>query len=645
MQDKTKTFNTAFNLQIAGKAKEALKLYLKLIKGNTHNDKLLFLIGTSYLQIDQYDRAIHYLDNSIKINPKFQDAYNNRGIALTKKNKYEDSIKDYNIAINLKKDFFDAYLNKGISLNKINEPIKAIECFNLCEKLNPNESKIYYNLGNVYRNLKNYEQSVKSYGKAIQLNENYAEAYHGRGSLLEHLNHMELAIDDYEKAIKLKDDFDFLYSDLMFSKMSICDWNTYDFLKKKIEDGIDKKKKIAEPFMILSLNDNQDQHKVTSEIYFNYLHSNNTFKVAKIFSKKKDKIKIGYFSPDFRHHAVLHLILDVFKNHDKSKFEIYGFNHGPKKDELTDGVSKYFYKFFNVYNLTEQEIAVLSLENGIDIAIDLCGYTKHSINQTYYYRTAPIQINYLGYPGTMGNKYYDYIIADKYILPKEEYKNFYEKVLYLPNCYQPNQAKIKVSNKNFSRKDFNLPENSFIFGCLNSNYKINPLIFNCWMKILNKCKNSVLWLLKENNKSAENLIKEAKKRGINEERIIFAERTSLEIHLKRFEFIDLFLDTYPYGAHTTASEAIRMGVPVLTMIGKSFASRVASSILINVGLEKLVTKNINDYIKIAVEIALNKNKLIELKTHLSNPNNTDNLFNSKKFTKDLEDIFLNLIKN
>jgi len=456
---------------------------------------------------------------------------------------------------------------------------------------------------------------------------------------------VELAINDYEKAIKLKDDFDFLYGDLMSSKMSICDWNTYDFLKKKIEDGIDKKKKIVKPFMSLSLNDNQDQHKVTSEIYFNYLHSNNAFKVPKIFSKKKDKIKIGYFSPDFRNHAVLHLILDVFKNHDKSKFEIYGFNHGPKKDELTDRVSKYFYKFFNVYNLTEQEIAVLSLENGIDIAIDLCGYTKHSINKTYYYRTAPIQINYLGYPGTMGNKYYDYIIADKYILPKEEYKNFYEKVLYLPNCYQPNQAKIKVSNKNFSRKDFNLPENSFIFGCLNSNYKINPLIFNCWMKILNKCKNSVLWLLKENKKSAENLIKETKKRGINEERIIFAERTSLEIHLKRFEFIDLFLDTYPYGAHTTASEAIRMGVPVLTMIGKSFASRVASSILINVGLEKLVTKNINDYIKIAVEIALNKNKLIELKTHLSNPNNTDNLFNSKKFTKDLEDIFLNLIKN
>ena len=248
MQDKTKIFNTALNLQITGKAKEALKLYLKLIKGNSHNDKLLFLIGTSYLQINEYDRAIHYLDDSIKINPMFQDAYNNRGIALTKKGKYKDSLKNYDNAINLKKDFFDAHLNKGISLNKIEQFIKAIECFNLCIKLKPDESKIYNNLGNVYRNLKNYEQAVKSYSKAIQLNKSYAEAFHGRGSLLEHFNHMELAIKDYEKAIKLNDDFDFLYGDLMFSKMSICDWNSYDFLKKKIEDGIDKKNENSKTF-------------------------------------------------------------------------------------------------------------------------------------------------------------------------------------------------------------------------------------------------------------------------------------------------------------------------------------------------------------------------------------------------------------
>ena len=644
MQDKNRIFNKALKLQLSGKDREAQKLYLKLVKQNINKDKLFFLLGTSYLQTKEYDKAINYLDDSIKLNPNFQDAFNNRGIALTKKERYQESIKDYDVAIRLKKDFFDAYLNKGISLRNVDQKKLAIECFEICIKLNPKDSKIYNNLGNVYKDLKIYEKAVECYTRAIELDENYAEARYSRGTLFQHYNRLDLAIEDYEKAIKLKDDFDFIYGDLMFSKMSICDWNNYDFLKKKIEEGITQNKNMIRPFSVLSLTDDQIKHKITSKNFSTILFHNLPDRLEMNKTNNK-KIKVGYFSGDFRNHAGLHLILDVFKNHDNSKFEIYGFSHGPKKDKWTDEVQKYFHKFFDVYNLNEKEIAILSRKNNIDIAVDLRGYTKNSITRTYYYGAAPIQINYLGYPGTMGNKYYNYIIADKIVLPIEESKNFSEEILYLPNCYQPNQAKVKLSNKSFSKKDFGLPENDFIFGCLNATYKINPLIFNCWMKILGKCKNSILWLLKENDKSAENLIKEAKKSGIDEGRIIFAERTSIEIHLKRFKFIDLFLDTYPYGAHTTASEAIRMGIPVLTMIGKSFASRVASSILINVGLERLITKKIDEYITIAAEIALDKNKLLKLKAHLANSSNTDNLFNSKKFTKDLENIFLNLINN
>ena len=240
----------------------------------------------------------------------------------------------------------------------------------------------------------------------------------------------------------------------------------------------------------------------------------------------------------------------------------------------------------------------------------------------------------------MGNNFHDYIIADKLVLPPEEFKNFSEKVLYLPNCYQPNQSKIMISKKNLLKKDFNLPENFFVFACFNNNFKINPPIFDSWMVILKNCKKSVLWLRKKNDESSKNLKKEAEQRGINPERLIFAKRSPMDVHIKRLQFIDLFLDTFPYGAHSTASEAIRMGVPILTIRGKSFSSRVAASMLSSVGLKELIVENIDEYVNIAIEIAQNEKKLKKLKDHINKEENLNNFFNGKKFTKDIEKIYL-----
>ena len=643
MQDKTKIFNKALQLQMKGKFSEAQNLYLKLINENFYSDKLFYFTGTSFLQTNNYNKAIKFLDRSIKLNPNIPEAYNNKGIALTKIEKYAESVENYDKAINLKKDYVDAYLNKGISLRIIKKYKESINCFKTCIKLKPKEPKIYNNLGNVYGEIKNFNTAVECYSKALQLNKNFGEAYGNRGRILSRFNHHKLAIDDFEKALKNGDNFDDILGDLFFAKMNFCDWENFYKFKEQIENGINNKKKIIRPFPLLSLNDNQNQHKIVAEQYAKEQISQIS-NFSRMFHKKNDKIRIGYFSPDFKNHPVMHLILDVLKNHDKSKFDIYGFFHGPQEDEWTDIVKKYFHKFYNVYEKSDEDIATLSRENKIDIAVDLCGYTKYSITKTYIKGAAPIQINYLGYPGTMGNKYFNYIIADKHIVPPSEFKNFSEKVLYLPNCYQANQSKIKISKKNFDRKDFKLPNESFVFACLNNNYKINPIIFASWMKILIKCKNSVLWLLKGDEKSAENLIKEASERGVDKNRIIFAEKTSLDIHLKRMQFIDLFLDTHPYGAHTTASEVIRMGVPIITIMGNSFASRVATSILKNVGLENLVTKNIEEYTNTSIDFGLNKNKILDIKNYLSNPLNTEILYNSKKFTKDLENIFQNLIK-
>ena len=313
-------------------------------------------------------------------------------------------------------------------------------------------------------------------------------------------------------------------------------------------------------------------------------------------------------------------------------------------DTWSQKIKRYFNKFYDISKLSTKEILDIVYENNLQIAVNLTGHTLNAKDDIFYHQVAPIQINYLGYPGTLGSKIYNYIIADKIVLPKEFENNYSEEILYLPNCYMPNQANREISKKNFQRKDFNLPKNDFVFGCFNNSYKITPDIFSCWMKILKKTENSVLWLLQEDNVGKKNIEKEAIKNDVNPKRIIFADRVSSEDHLKRIGFIDLFLDTFPYNAHTTAGEAIRMGVPVLTKIGKSFASRVASSLLKNVGLEELITNNDDDYIKIAIKIATDKKKLWSLKNHLNKNDNTEKLFNSKKFTKDLEKIYKNVMK-
>ncbi len=305
----------------------------------------------------------------------------------------------------------------------------------------------------------------------------------------------------------------------------------------------------------------------------------------------------------------MHLILDIFKNHNKSEFKVYGLSIGTKKDEWTSKVKKYFDKFIDISKMSDSEINVLSKNLKLDIAINLSGHTLNSRNNIFFNRVAPKQVNYLGYPGTMGTKCFDYIIADEIVIPEKNKKYFSEEVMYLPNCYQANQEKIEISYKKMSKKDFNLPEDKFIFGCLNSAYKITPKIFKSWMNILRECESSVLWLLQEQKLGRQNLWKEAEILGINKKRIVFTETLPLLEHYKRFGFIDLFLDTFPYNAHTTASECIRAGVPILTLKGNSFASRVASSILTNVGLEKLITFNFKDYEKKAISLAKNKREI------------------------------------
>ena len=525
MKNNEEIFNLAKQLHLSGKIEESQKLYLQLTESYKNNDKLFFLLGTTFLQMKKYEDAIHYLNISIKLNPKFSDSYNNKGIALAETEKYLEALKNYNKAIKLKENYVDAYLNKGISLNKLKRYEEAINITELVIKLQPLNAKAYNNLGNILKNIKKYNDAVRAYDKAIKINPNYLEALNNLADTLHTFKKYDKALIYLNKIFNKKPEFDGLLTKIISNKMHIYDWENYDEIINLIKDKILKNKTILDPLFLNYLTDDPNLIKINSEAWviknlinpqkiekINY--ENTLLKKLKKIKNENKKIKVGYFSAEFHHHVVLHIMTNIFKHHNLSKFEIYGFSHGKiKDDDLRKKIKPYFKKFFIINDMSDTKVVKLTRDMEIDMAINLTGLTNNERSGIFLKRVAPIQINYLGYPGTTAIKSMDYIIADKTIIPEKEKKYYTEKVKYMPECYisEPNDLLLKFT-KNFSRSDFDLPENNIIFCAIHNPLKITPEIFDVWTRILKKVKGSVLWVNFIDEYSKKNLLAELKKK-------------------------------------------------------------------------------------------------------------------------------------
>ena len=652
MENKEEILNKAKQLHQKGQIKEAQKLYLELIRDNNNDVKLNFLIGTSFLQLKNYQQAISYLNNSIKIDPNIPHIYNSRGIVHSKTKEFQNAINDFNKAILLKKDFLEAYLNKGIVLKNIKKFEESFKCFNECLKIDSQNPKVYFNLGNLFTEFGKYQEAKNAYDKAIFFNNKFAEAYDGRGDVMRELSkinqddkYFELSIKDSEEAYRINENLDYLFGKIVHSKMHLNDWSNFNKQLQIITDGLKINKKIIVPFPFLSLIDDPQKHKDNSILFaknFVPILSNNLKK--KIIDNSK--IKIGYFSADLNAHAVSQLIHKMFRIHDKKKFQIYCYAFGLKeKDEVHKNIEKNVDFYRDIRDITDHEAALVAREDEIDIAIDLQGYTGKQRSGIFANRAAPIQINYLGYPGTMGAKFIDYIIADENLIPKKNQKFYSEKIIYMPDSYQVQDDELKAAEITPSKTKLGLPEDCFIFCAINNNYKILPEVFNSWMKILEKVEQSVLWLLDTNELAKNNLLRETELRKISSDRIVFAKKTSYDIYLSQFQHADLFLDTFVYNAGATASNALWMGVPVLTKIGQSYSSRMASSLLHSIGLPELITNSPEAYEKLAVELATNTNKLSTIKLKLKENRLQKALFNTEIFTRNFEEGLQKVYKN
>ena len=667
-------FESAISLFQSGQLNKANNICSEILKDEPNNFEILHLLGIISFQEKKYDLSVEYIKKALKINPEQAEANNNLGIALKELKKFEKASESFNKAIKIDSNFAEAYNNLGIVLKELNQIDSAIDNWKKSIKIKPDYVHAYNNLGNALLEQKNpksaidyydkailidskfyeayfnhgnalqelglFEDAIKSYEKAINIKSDYAEAYYYKGNSLREIKLIEKAIENYEKAFKINPNLNNLFGSLVFAKHCLCDWKFYEKDLEILEKEILKNKNISKPFTILSIFDSSPLQRISAEINVKDKFQN-TKSLGPILKREPSKkIRLGYYSSDFRNHAMSYLLAGLFELHDKSKFELIAFSLGPeKKDEMTERIASTFDKFIETNSKTDKEITKLSRDLKIDIAIDLMGFTKSNRFGIFVERCAPIQINYLGYPGTSGSNCIDYIIADKILIPKENQIYYSEKIIYLPDTYQVRDSSQKISNKIFKREDFDLPKNSFVFCCFNKHYKFTPSVFEIWMRLLKKVNNSVLWMLDDNNKTSENLKNEAIKKGINSNRLIFAKRLPVDEHLSRHKLADLFIDTFPYCAHTTCSDALWSCLPIVTRMGQSFESRVAGSILSAIDLSELISHTEKEYEDLALKLATNSEKLSEIRNKLKINRNTKPLFNTSLYTKNIESAY------
>jgi predicted O-linked N-acetylglucosamine transferase (SPINDLY family) len=601
--------------------------------------------GVTLHELKQFDEAIAHYDKALSLKTDYHEAWTSKGVALHELKRYDGAIVHFDKALSLKPDYAEAWSNKGVTLHELKQFDEAIAHYEKAFSLKLDYHEAWTNKGVTLHELKCYDEAIAHFDRALSLKPDYAEAWSNKGVTLHELKQFDEAIAHYEKAFNLKPDIDWIYGDLLHTKMKVCSWRGLSDFLENIYKKMMANETVSQPFSLLALNDDALLHKKASKIYVQDKYPWNPALGSIPKHPKKQKIRLGYFSADFHNHATGYLIAELFELHDKSEFELVAFSFGPiANDEMRQRLERPFDQFIEVGYKSDMEIAQLSRDLNIDIAVDLKGFTTDSRTGIFANHAAPIQVNYLGYPGTMGADYMDYIIADRTLIPQESQPFYLEKVVYLPNSYQVNDRKRLISDRQFTRQELGLPENGFVFCCFNNNYKILPATFDGWMRILKAVEGSVLWLLQDNSWAVENLKKEAQKQGIDAQRLVFADRERLSEHLARHRQGNLFLDTFPCNAHTTTSDALWVGLPVLTLMGQSFASRVAASLLDAIGLPELITSTQEEYEALAIELALNPTKLADIKLKLANNRLTSPLFDTPLFTKNLETAYIKMVE-
>ena len=633
-------FNLARALAEIGDDLAAIKHHKTAIALKPDHPEAWLNFGKSSQNLRNFDDAIDCYDRAIGLKPGYAEAWSNKGVVLYELKRFEKALAHYDHAIELNPSYAEAWSNKGVVLYELKRFEEALAHYDHAISLNPGYAEAWSNKGLVMYERSRLAEAMMYYDRALTLNPKNADAWAHRANALLMQKRHEEALVSFSNALQHKPDLDFVFGMYLHTKMMLCDWQEFDANLAILRDKVIRGERASAPFPLLSVVDEPSLHREAAERYggekFPRVFAPMEGLKQAVASPSK-KIRIGYFSADFREHAVSYLIAELLELHDREKFEVFGFSlRESSSDGMRQRIARSCDRFIDLHSKSDQDAGRVIAELQIDIGIDLGGYTKYARTGIFSQKRMPIQAHYLGYIGTMGLDYFDYIVADKTVLPESNKDYFSEKIIYLPNSFQANDSTRQISDKSFTKEELGLPVDGFIFCCFNNNYKIVPQTFSAWMRILKATKGSVLWLFEDSPQVAKNLAKEASQRGIDPNRLIFAKHLPRADYMARYKVADLFLDTLPYNAGTTASDALWAGLPVLTCMGNSFAGRMAASLLTNIGLPELVTRTPEEYESLAIELASNPDKLAQIKIKLAKNRSTTPLFDTPLFAKHIE---------
>lgn len=598
----------AIQLQTDGKLDAAVLQFNEVLLLSPSNPHALYSLGLIAMNAGDLAGALTLCERGVEAAPTFAPLHYLHGAVLQAVGQKEAALASYDIALGIQPDYVEVLLNSGAMLRGMFRHKEALERFNQILTINPDHVGALANSGIM---LTEFKQSVQ-------------------------------AIAMFERLLSISPDYDYALGLLFYERMHICDWTDFDGLTRKLVDEVRAGKRACKSLAFMSASDHAEDHLIAARTFA----SGYCPKKSKSFWQgeryRHKKIRLAYVSPDLREHPVGHLMAGIFEHHDKSRFETIAISIGiDDSSRLRERMVKAFDKFIDAREMTSEQIAQLMRDMEVDIAVDLGGFTSDTRTDIFAFRAAPLQVNYLGYPGTLGTDYYDYILADRHIIPAEHQQFYAENVAYLPDTYLPTDNSVAISDRTPTRSECGLPETGFVFCSFSHDYKISPPVFEVWMRLLKQVPGSVLWLMSRGELAQRNLRKAAQSHGIEPSRLVFAGRVPLvEDHLARYRQAGLFLDTHPYNAHTTAADALMAGLPVITYMGNSFPSRVAGSLLHAIGMPELATQTLSEYEALALQLAQQPVLLADVRAKIQANKANFPLFDTSGFCFNLEATYI-----